>query len=139
MDCSQRRPPSVPCTWNLASSTRSGVSRRGNAGGEGSGAPRPRFAPWLVIPILLVALLVFNNVLSNTQRESIAYSEFLTAVEEGRIDPETTVEISDSGITGALTTEGVFHGVEHRMAVGLQLSPQLLARDRVARDQQDRK
>jgi cell division protease FtsH len=57
-----------------------------------------------VIPILLVALLVFNNVLSNTQRESIAYSEFVSAVEEGRIDSETTVKISDSGITGALAT-----------------------------------
>ena len=83
---------------------RNPFSRRSSSGGDGGGAPRPRFAPWLVIPILLVALLVFNNVLSNTQRESIAYSEFVTAVEEGRIDSETTVKISDSGITGALAT-----------------------------------
>jgi hypothetical protein len=73
---------------------RNPFSRRSSSGGEG-GTPRPRFAPWLVIPILLVALLVFNNVLSNTQRESIAYSEFVSAVEEGRIDSETTVKISD--------------------------------------------
>ncbi|MGZ8582543.1 MAG: ATP-dependent zinc metalloprotease FtsH [Actinomycetota bacterium] len=85
---------------------RNPFSRRGggdNTGG-GSGTPRPRFAPWLVVPILLVALLVFNNVLSSAQREPIAYSEFVNAVEEDRIDPETTVKISDSGITGALTT-----------------------------------
>ncbi|HVF07686.1 MAG TPA: ATP-dependent metallopeptidase FtsH/Yme1/Tma family protein, partial [Actinomycetota bacterium] len=71
-----------------------------------SGAPpKPRFAPWLIVPILLVALLVFNNLLSGASTEAIAYSEFVTAVEEGRIDPETTVKISDSGITGALTTD----------------------------------
>jgi cell division protease FtsH len=86
---------------------RSPFSRRGSgdgAGGGGGGTPRPRFAPWLIVPILLVALLVFNNLLSGASRESIAYSEFVTAVEEGRIDPETTVKISDSGISGALTT-----------------------------------
>jgi len=85
---------------------RSPFSRRG--GGDdagGGGTPRPRFAPWLVVPILLVALLIFNNVLSNTQRRSITYNEFITAVEENRLDPETTVKISDSAITGALTTD----------------------------------
>jgi cell division protease FtsH len=83
---------------------RSPFSRRGGDG-PGAGAPRPRFAPWLVVPILLVALLVFNNMLSSTQRESIAYSEFVSAVEDDRLDPETTVKISDSAITGALTTD----------------------------------
>jgi cell division protease FtsH len=85
---------------------RSPFSRRGSSDGAGggSGTPRPRFAPWLIVPILLVALLVFNNMLSGASRESIAYSEFVTAVEDGRIDPETTVKISDSGISGALTT-----------------------------------
>jgi cell division protease FtsH len=71
----------------------------------GGAPPKPRFAPWLIVPILLVALLLFNNLLSGASTEAIAYSEFVTAVEEGRIDPETTVKISDSGITGALTTD----------------------------------
>ena len=85
---------------------RSPFSRRGGGDdGGGGGTPRPRFAPWLVVPILLVALLIFNNVLSNTQRQSITYNEFITAVEENRLDPETTVKISDSAITGALTTD----------------------------------
>ncbi len=86
---------------------RSPFSRRGGGGDDagGGGTPRPRFAPWLVVPILLVALLIFNNVLSNTQRRSITYNEFITAVEEDRLDPETTVKISDSAITGALTTD----------------------------------
>jgi cell division protease FtsH len=83
---------------------RSPFSRRPSSDG-GGGAPKPRFAPWLIVPILLVALLVFNNLLSGAATEPIAYSEFVTAVEEGRIDPETTVKISDSGISGALTTD----------------------------------
>ena len=58
-----------------------------------AGAPRPRFAPWLIVPILLVALLVFNNVLSSTQRASRSpTASSSTAVEDGRIDPETTGE-----------------------------------------------
>ena len=84
---------------------RSPFSRRGGGDAGGGGTPRPRFAPWLVVPILLVALLIFNNVLSNTQRRSITYNEFITAVEENQLDPETTVKISDSAITGALTTD----------------------------------
>ncbi|HWC71374.1 MAG TPA: ATP-dependent zinc metalloprotease FtsH [Actinomycetota bacterium] len=85
---------------------RSPFPRRGGDGGPG--APRPRFAPWLIVPILLVALLVFNNFLSSSQRQKITYNEFISAVEEGRLDPETTVKISDSAITGAITTdEGV--------------------------------
>jgi cell division protease FtsH len=81
---------------------RNPFSRRGGDGGPPS--PRPRFAPWLIVPILLVALLVFNNLLSNTQRESITYNEFISAVEEDRLDPETTVKISDSSITGAISS-----------------------------------
>ena len=86
---------------------RSPFSRRGSSDGAGggSGTPRPRFAPWLVVPILLVALLVFNNVLSSTSNQAISYSEFIAAVEDGRVDPETTVKISDSGISGALLTD----------------------------------
>ena len=81
---------------------RNPFSRR-SSGDGGSGTPKPKFAPWLIVPILLVALLLFNSLLSDQGTDSIAYSEFVTAVEEGRIDPETTVKISDSGITGALT------------------------------------
>ncbi len=84
---------------------RNPFSRRSSGDSGGSGAPKPRFAPWLIVPILLVALLVFNSLLSGTGTEPIAYSEFVTAVEEGRIDPETTVKISDSGISGALLTD----------------------------------
>ena len=52
-----------------------------------------------------MALLVFNNVLSGASNQSISYSEFIAAVEDGRVDPETTVKISDSGISGALITD----------------------------------
>ena len=83
---------------------RNPFSRR-SSGDGGGGTPKPRFAPWLIVPILLVALLVFNSLLSGSGTEPIAYSEFVAAVEEGRIDPETTVKISDSGISGALSTD----------------------------------
>ncbi len=83
---------------------RSPFSRKPAGDGSG-GTPRPRFAPWLIVPVLLVALLVFNNFLSNTQRESITYNEFITAVEDDQLDPDTTVKISDSAITGALQTD----------------------------------
>ena len=82
---------------------RNPFSRR-TSSDSSNGPPKPRFAPWLIVPILLVALLVFNSLLSRSATEELAYSEFVTAVEEGRIDPETTVKISDSGISGALTT-----------------------------------
>jgi len=86
---------------------RSPFSRKpaGDGSGGGGGTPRPRFAPWLIVPVLLVALLVFNNFLSDTQRESITYNEFITAVEDDQLDPDTTVKISDSAITGALQTD----------------------------------
>ena len=65
---------------------RSPFGRRPNADpGGGSGAPKPRFAPWLVVPIILVALLLFNSVLSRTNTNKIQFSEFQTAVADGKI------------------------------------------------------
>ena len=86
---------------------RSPFSRRtGNDGGGGSTGPqKPRFAPWLIVPVLLLALLIFNQVLSNSARETISYSEFIDHVEQGTLDPDIPVKISDSSISGALKAQ----------------------------------
>ncbi|MDH4112039.1 MAG: ATP-dependent zinc metalloprotease FtsH [Actinomycetota bacterium] len=99
---------------------RNPFSRRGSSDGGSGGTPRPRFAPWLVIPILLVALFVFNNLLSSSQRDSVTYNEFIRAVEEDRLDPETTVKISDSSISGALKTDGGIQEFSTQLAPNFQ-------------------
>jgi cell division protease FtsH len=87
---------------------RSPFGRRPNADpGGGSGAPKPRFAPWLVVPIILVALLLFNSVLSRTNTNKIQFSEFQTAVADGKIvsDNDNPVRISDNQISGQIQTD----------------------------------
>ena len=87
---------------------RSPFGRRPNADPDGgSGAPKPRFAPWLVVPIILVALLLFNSVLSRTNTNKIQFSEFQTAVADGKIvsDNDNPVRISDNQISGQIQTD----------------------------------
>ena len=87
---------------------RSPFGRRPNADpGGGSGAPKPRFAPWLVVPIILVALLLFNSVLSRTNTNKISFSEFQTAVADGKIvsDNDNPVRISDNQVSGQISTD----------------------------------
>ncbi len=54
-------------------------------GSGGSGVPRPRFSPWLALPLLLIAVLIFNSWLGNARTETIDYSEFVKHVEAGDI------------------------------------------------------
>ncbi len=87
---------------------RSPFGRRPNADpGGGSGSPKPRFAPWLVVPIILVALLLFNSVLSRTNTNKISFSEFQTAVADGKIisDNDHPVRISDNQVSGQISTD----------------------------------
>ena len=87
---------------------RSPFGRRPNADpGGGSGTPKPRFAPWLVVPIILVALLLFNSVLSRTNTNKISFSEFQTAVADGKIisDNDHPVRISDNQVSGQISTD----------------------------------
>ena len=64
-----------------------GNNRRGLGGGGdgqgGPGMPRPKFSPWLSIPILLLILIVFNNMLSSAGTATIDYSRFTQLVEDG--------------------------------------------------------
>jgi cell division protease FtsH len=84
--------------------------RPGSDGSGGQGAPKPRFSPWLIIPVLLLALLLFNSMLSRTSTDAIAFSEFNQAVADDKIvsDAENPVRISESQISGRIETdEGV--------------------------------
>ena len=58
--------------------------------------------PWILIALAITALLAFNQFSSASRANEISYSEFQTAVNDGNIDPETVVKISDSSISGAI-------------------------------------
>jgi cell division protease FtsH len=75
-------------------------NRRPNV--PGSPIPRPRMTPWILIVVAIAALLAFNALSAGANRQEISYTEFQNAVNSNQIDPETTVKISDTSITGAL-------------------------------------
>ncbi|MBA3690401.1 MAG: ATP-dependent metallopeptidase FtsH/Yme1/Tma family protein, partial [Actinobacteria bacterium] len=91
----------------------------GDGGQNGPGIPRPKFSPWLTIPILLVVLLVFNSVLSNAGTKAIDYSTFAGLVEDGAITGTLTVSSSD--IAGTYSDDG------EETAFTTQLSPNFTA------------
>jgi cell division protease FtsH len=96
--------------------------RRGlGDGGQGGGPAmqRPKFSPWLTIPILLAVLLIFNSILSGVSTKPIDYSAFTKLVEEGKIT--NTVTISSSDISGTYTEDG------KEIAFTTQLSPNFSA------------
>ena len=67
----------------------------------GSGGPstsRPRFSPWLAIPLLLLGLVVFQGYLSRAGTAQIDFSTFINYVEDGKI--VGTVNISSSDVSG---------------------------------------
>ena len=94
-----------------------GNNRRGLGGdGQGgSGMPRPKFSPWLSIPILLLVLIVFNYLISGVGTTSIDYSRFTQLVEDGSITGTLTVSSSD--ISGTYEDNG------QEQAFTTQLSP----------------
>jgi cell division protease FtsH len=69
-----------------------------DGGSGGPAAPRPRFSPWLAVPLLLLALLVFNGWLSRANVSQITYSQFTQHVNDG--DIVGTVKIGTSNLTG---------------------------------------
>ncbi len=96
-------------------------NRRG-LGGDGQGGPgmpRPKFSPWLTIPILLLILIVFNQVVSGVGTTSIDYSRFTQLVESGEITG--TISISSSDISGT------FQDGDHETSFTTQLSPNFTA------------
>jgi cell division protease FtsH len=102
----------------------------GDGGQGGPAMPRPKFSPWLTIPILLLVLLVFNSVLSSVGTKPIDYSTFAQLVEDGKITG--TVTISSSDISGTYDNNGA------QTAFTTQLSPNFTA-DQPFRDFLDAK
>jgi len=77
-----------------------GNGRRPSA--PGGTPPRPRMTPWIVIALAVTALLAFNQFSSIAGSNEIPYSQFQQAVTDNKIDPNTTVKISDSSVSGAI-------------------------------------
>jgi cell division protease FtsH len=84
---------------------RNPFSRRPSGDGTG-GAPRPRASSWIAIALVAVLGLLLFKQFASGSTQSIPFSQFYTDVAQGKIDPNTTVKISDSSISGALVVDG---------------------------------
>jgi cell division protease FtsH len=107
---------------------RNPFNRKSNSDGSGggSGTPKPRFAPWLIVPILLVALLLFNSFLSRTNTSQIPFSQFTQAVADGTVvsSPDDPVKISDSQITGTITINGKDQDFSTPLSTNFTVTPE---------------
>jgi cell division protease FtsH len=82
------------------------LGRRGGDNGTGGPSmPRSRLMPWLIVPLLLVGLILFNGWLTSANTKKVTYSEFVTAVQDQTIADGSTVKISDTSISGTLVNE----------------------------------
>ncbi len=73
-------------------------------GSGGSGTPKPRFSPWLAVPLLLLGLLIFSSYLNNAGTEQIDLSTFIGYAENGQI--VGTVEITPPTVSGQFKADG---------------------------------
>ena len=87
----------------------------GGDGQGGPGMPRPKFSPWLTIPVLLLILIVFNYLASGVGTEPLDYSRFTQLVEDGAITGTVTVSSSD--------ISGTFQDGGEEASFSTQLSP----------------
>jgi cell division protease FtsH len=81
-------------------------SRRSGADGpSGPGIPKTRLTPWILIAVVVLALVAFNQWFSTASRQSIDLSKFYQLVDEGKISGKVT--ISATQVTGTYTdTDG---------------------------------
>jgi cell division protease FtsH len=66
-----------------------------DGGSGGSGTPRPRFSPWLAIPLLFFGLLIFKSWLTSANTTALSYSQFIGHVNDGSLTGTTTIGSSD--------------------------------------------
>jgi len=85
-----------------------------DGGSGGSGVPRPRFSPWLAVPLLFLGLVIFSNWLSNSGTQALDYSQFVKHVEDG--DLIGTISIGSSDISGSFKDS---NGQEARFSTSL--------------------
>ena len=79
--------------------------RSGPDGPSGPGIPRTRLTPWILIALVVLALVAFNQWFSTASRQSIDLSRFYQLVDEGKITPGTKVTISATQVTGTYTAD----------------------------------
>jgi cell division protease FtsH len=81
-------------------------SRRSGADGpSGPGIPKTRLTPWILIALVVLALVAFNQWFSTASRQSIDLSRFYQLVDDGKITGKVT--ISATQVTGTYTdTDG---------------------------------
>jgi cell division protease FtsH len=79
--------------------------RSGPDGPSGPGIPRTRLTPWILIALVVLALVAFNQWSSTASRQSIDLSKFYQLVDEGKITGKVT--ISATQVTGSyIDTDG---------------------------------
>ncbi|HEX9298582.1 MAG TPA: ATP-dependent zinc metalloprotease FtsH [Actinomycetota bacterium] len=75
--------------------------RSGPDGPSGPGIPRTRLTPWILIAVVVLALVAFNQWFSTASRQSIDLSKFYQLVDDGKITGKVT--ISATQVTGTYT------------------------------------
>jgi len=79
--------------------------RSGSDGPSGPGIPRTRLTPWILIGLVVLALVAFNQWFSTASRQSIDLSKFYQLVDDGKITGKVT--ISATQVTGTyIDTDG---------------------------------
>jgi len=79
--------------------------RSGPDGPSGPGIPRTRLTPWILIGLVVLALVAFNQWFSTASRQSIDLSKFYQLVDDGKITGKVT--ISATQVTGTyIDTDG---------------------------------
>ena len=74
-----------------------------DGGSGGAGAPRPKFSPWLAIPLLFFGLLIFKSWLTSANTTALSYSQFIGHVDDGSLTG--TITIGSSDISGTFTDQ----------------------------------
>jgi cell division protease FtsH len=72
--------------------------RSGSDGPSGPGIPRTRLTPWILIALVVLALVAFNQWFQTSSRKPIDLSTFYTYVDQGKITGKVT--ISATTVTG---------------------------------------
>ncbi|MDP9302318.1 MAG: ATP-dependent zinc metalloprotease FtsH [Actinomycetota bacterium] len=83
--------------------------RSGSDGPSGPGIPRTRLTPWILIALVVLALVAFNQWFSTASRQSIDLSKFYQLVDEGKITPGSKVTISATQVSGSYTDDSGTH------------------------------
>ncbi len=77
--------------------------RSGSDGPSGPGIPRTRLTPWILIALVVLGLVAFNQWFSTASRQSIDLSRFYDLVDQGKITGKVT--ISATQVSGTYTAD----------------------------------